>query len=351
MLAEAYWGGELGALEDGTVKNYRMFVGGFLEHEGLDLEGLYALHKAYVDDGDPRSNRVVPLLVAEYCRGLVDGGLSTGHAANVAGAVKHFFMSNSLPFPLRSRDLPRVVKVGSRVALVDEIRRWYELCAGANYERRNKAVLMVSKDLGFRASDVSGLDVEHVYGARVVERDGEVFRVFQPFTTKKMGVTAYPHWGPEAEDAVMKNLDGRRTGPLFMDRDGKRLTPAALCQIFHRLKKRTGTTKLTHHSLRKYHRTALEARMPESYVKKLQGKATDPYIHPEQTGELTEAYLSNYDAIRVFKSDRELEKKVKELESKHYEVEGMATRIADLERNQRLFIQLLDETKKRGLEL
>jgi len=330
-MAYQFWLDELSLLAKSTRINRILGLKHFLDHEGLDAEGLYRLHRGYVEDGDPRTDRVVPRMVAQYARVMVEEGYAAGTARLMAEAVSSFMEANSLPFPLRGRDLPPDNPKGKQVAPAAMILEWIHLCHGTFEPLRNQALIMVSKDLGFRASDVSKLSVEHMAEAEVREVNGSVFRVFKPYRTQKTGGVAYPHWGPEAEEAVQKYLGGRAEGPLFLDRGGRRLAAGSIIAIFMRLARHTGPSQVSHHSLRKFHRTALEAVMPESYVKKLQGKATDPYIHPEQTGELTAAYLKHYDVLRVYRSEHEYDALKDQLEEEREERGNLERRIRDLE--------------------
>lgn len=351
MSAVEYWEQELDNLAPGTASNYRYYVGLFMDYLGTDVEGLYELQRGYVSDGDPRSNRVIPLKLAKFIRQGIEDGWSTGFGANVANGVRHFFRANVLEFPFRASDIPAPAFSGSRVILRDEIARWLVLCAGCRFELRNRAITLVSKDVGFRVSDVARLTCRHVFEAQVIDTDQGRFRVFKPFRTLKRGVLAFPHWGPEAEEAVMLYLGDRREGPLFLSSFGKQMNAKTIGEIYRRFKKREGTPKLSHHSLRKFHRTALEARMPESYVKKLQGKKTDPYIHPEQTGELTEAYIRYYDAIRVYREAREVEHLKQELEAQREEHTDLERRLRDAERyieQQRIEQAVRRELDKQG---
>jgi len=348
---------ELANLAPGTALRYRKSVSGFVEHLGIELEELYQFHKQYLDDGDPRSDRVVPLKLATYIKGRVGVDWKPGTGHNTAVAVKHYFMANSLIFPLRPTDIPSAAHSGSRVIQNDEMLRWLELCVGSRSEFRNKAFTLATKDLGWRSSDMTRLNVEHVLEAQVIDTERGRFRVFKPFITQKRGVYAYPHWGPEAEEAVMLYLDGRTTGPLFLARENKRWDTNAIGALYNRFRKRMGEDKITHHSLRKFHRTKLESCIPESYVKKLQGKATDAYIQPEQTGELTKAYIENYDVLRVFTKDVELEAVKQELDK--YKVESDIVRLsqsemeAKIDRMEQLLVDVLnnpaalEETKRR----
>lgn len=325
-----YWDLELANLAPGTAHRYRKSVNGFVEHLGIELEELYQFHKEYLDDGDPRSDRVVPLKLATYIKGRVGVDWKPGTGHNVAVAVKHYFMANSLTFPLRPTDIPSAAHSGSRVIQIDEMLRWLELCVGSRSELRNKAFTLATKDLGWRSSDMTRLNVEHVLEAQVIDTERGRFRVFKPFITQKRGVYAYPHWGPEAEEAVMIYLDGRTTGPLFLARQNKRWDTNAIGALYNRFRKRMGKDKITHHSLRKFHRTKLESCIPESYVKKLQGKATDAYIRPEETGELTKAYIQNYDALRVFRDEQELDELRRQIQEDKEERDEMRREISDM---------------------
>ncbi len=80
------------------------------------------------------------------------------------------------------------------------------------------------------------------------------------------------------------------------------------------------------HSFRKTHRTLLESRMSESYVKKLQGKSTDPYIHPEQTGDLTRAYVEHYPVISL-DDNSEIRELRKEQQTRDEKVAALEARL------------------------
>ncbi len=195
----------------------------------------------------------------------------------------------------------------ARVILIDEIRTLLEFVAG-QFRIRNRAIIMMLKDTGLRRSDLSKMTVEDYLMARVISTERGDFKVFRPYPTTKTGEVAYVHIGPEAVEAVDKYLDGRSSGPLFLNRNGVQVYEGNMTMMVKRFARHLDNPdNVSPHSFRKTHRTLLEARMPESYMKKLQGKSTDPYIHPEQTGELTEAYIKHYDAITVFKEELELE--------------------------------------------
>jgi hypothetical protein len=141
--------------------------------------------------------------------------------------------------------------------------------------------------------------------------------VINHFLTLKTKEPAYVHLGPESCVTIDAYIGDRNNGPLFLDRTGKSMTDVALTMLIGRTASRLHKMdQISAHSFRKTHRTLLESRIPESYVKKLQGKATDTYIRPEETGELTRAYIENYDVLRVF-ADKQVLESVKQELSKY----------------------------------
>ena len=340
MKAYDYWLAELSLKSEATQANYLRYFNRYLEARGMTAEELYERQRAVMGDGDPRSNREVVLDVSRYVRGMVEEGYATGTAVKAAQAVQSFMRANGLVFVFHSGDLPRVVMSGSRVALVEELRELLDLMGGDRMRHRNRAIVMASKDLGFRDGDVRRLNLSHVEDAALV--DG--FRVFKPYVTEKTGEMAYPHWGPEAEAYVQTYLDERRgmsSGPLFQTEAGRRMGVGTLGAMVLKKARRAGQTGISHHSLRKFHRTALEARMPESWVKKLQGKATDPYVQPEHTGELTTAYIENYDALMIYGEEHELKQRLEELEQNRYEMQGMRAELQEIREQMALYRRLL----------
>lgn len=321
-MAYEYWLSELSLLAPKTQRNYKHYFNMYLEYAKQSPDELYQWQKRLLDDGDPRTNREVALNVAHCIRDLVEGEyqpnpdvdrLSSGTAAIVASSVRSFMKANGLVFPLSNRDIPKVNSNGSRVIMLDEIKQLWDV-VGNELKDRNRALLMVLKDTGLRVSDVVSLTCEMYYGSRVIETQQGTFRVLDQYTTIKTSEPAYIHLGPESCESVEVYLAGRRNGPLFLDRGGEPMSDEALTMLIRRTVSRLENMhKVSAHSFRKTHRTLLESRIPESYVKKLQGKSTDPYIHPEQTGELTKAYLENYDVLRVFKEKQELETVKQEL--------------------------------------
>lgn len=330
-------------LADSTRETHLYYFNEFTDWLGVSGEELYQWQRRLMDDGDPRSNRDIVRRFLEWGRLRMDvDDWSGGTVLRASYALKSFFTANALVFPIRPRDIPNYTVTGARVVMLDEIRTLFERIAG-QFHTRNRALIMVLKDTGLRRSDISRLNCEDYLGARVYEERGEVYRVIAEYVTQKTGELAWVHLGPEACNAVDEYLKDRDSGPLFLNRNGERMYEGVLTATIIRCARRhlDNPDHVSPHSFRKTHRTLLEAHIPESYVKKLQGKSTDPYIHPEQTGELTEAYIRHYDAIRVYRSKQQVEKlkaEVRETQSDYdtlrrkveaLEAENRARRIAD----------------------
>lgn len=311
-MAYQYWLDELSLLANNTQRNYKLYFHKYLDYAGVSAEELYQWQKRLLDDGDTRTNREVARNVAQCVADMVDDGYSTGTSVIIASAVRSFMTANGLAFPLTPKDLPKVNNDGSRVVLIDEIKQLWDV-VGNELKERNRALLMVLKDTGLRVSDIVQFTCEMYNNSKIINTEQGQFREFK-FITKKTSEPAYVHLGPESCEAIDLYLGERKNGPLFLDRSDQPMTDTALTMLIRRTASRLeGMESISAHSFRKTHRTLLEARIPESYVKKLQGKSTDPYIRPEETGELTNAYIENYDVLRVFTEKKELEKVKQEL--------------------------------------
>lgn len=173
---------------------------------------------------------------------------------------------------------------------------------------------MFGKDSGIRISDIALLDVmDYIDALDLVNEYGEPFKEFLPKHTKKTGSLAHIVIGPEAIKHVDEYLDERKKAgtygedtPLFLMQGGSRFTSGALTQMFKRMANKLGKDgkKRSAHSLRKFHQTMCESSMAKNWVKKLQGRtisdSTGVYSQPEfLPGELSGAYMSGYDKLRV----------------------------------------------------
>lgn len=331
-----------------TGKLYRRALHEFCNSIDVTPDELYDLHFKASKSEDPRMRGALPLKLSEFMRDLVKKGRAEGTARTYAKAVRSFFKVNRLEFELLPGEIPKAEHQGQRYIGADEIKMLLERVS-AEFWERNRALIMVLKDTGLRVSDVAGFDVEHFETADKILDDQGEFRVFNElYRIKKTRSWAYVHMGPEAVDKVKEYiaLDRRSSGPMFLDRDGKRIRALNITTILRRLcRKLNKGGKVSAHSLRKFHETQLEtAKMSDNWISKLQGrlirKSTGPYSKPEEaraesrpedTSVLTEAYIKAYPKLSVLSGP----------EVSREEVEDQKTRIKDLE------AQLEEERKLR----
>ena len=273
-MAYNYWQEELKSLAPTTKNGYMHYFKAFLTWLNVTPEELYLWQLRLNQDGDQRTNREIVHKFVEYYKiRIAKDGLKGSTIHRMSMSVQSFFASNNLEWPIRTRDLPPSNPVGARVILLDEIRKLWDLVSNEN-KLRNRAILMMLKDTGLRRGDITKMNVEDYLGSQVLKTDQGTFRVYKPYETENTGKLAYIHLGPECVDAVDNYLamEGRSSGPLFLDRKKKRLGAGSITMNIDRLSGYIDNgDKISPHSFRKTHRTLLEARMPESYVKKLQG--------------------------------------------------------------------------------
>jgi integrase len=329
------WLNYLESKAEGTRRIYIRSFMGFLERWNLDADLFYEDVRKAVKNRyeDPRPFRVIQSKVQNYLAELKRSGKSASTCKQVYKAVRSFLEAQGIDgFSLKAKDKPRGESNGQRLILPDQIRKIYDK-AGMEFQVRNRAILLFQKDSGLRVSDTVNLNVSDYQDVEVFyNNDGEYFKAFAPFKTKKMSVIAHIHIGPESIQAIDNYLKDRqrnnvattRTSPLFLMRRDKRFTADAMTALLKRLSgKLEKSRKISAHSLRKFHTTMLESEMPRSYVAKLQGKKVSgsmgPYERPEDIpGELMKHYMAGYDRIRVFKpstEDLEARKKLSNIET------------------------------------
>lgn len=357
--AQEYWERHLNKKDPDTSKGYRNHFDRFLERTGLSAEALYEMQKRAEAAEDPRENGDVADLVVEHMKWLEAEGLKAGTIKNFVTAMNVFFSVNKCDgFEISKEDIPFADHDGQHVITKAQLRKVWDRTS-EEFKIRNRAMIMLAKDIGLRIGDVAEitvreyLEAEDLAGQKFPVEDngreimfrGDGFkRWVKPIVTRKMKRNAYTHIGPESVEAVDAYIEERqiRSGKkypvthqsrtemrnypiydvdqkLFLGRNGRPLSKEALGQQFERMC--VDYAKISAHSFRKFHRTMLEgAGMPEAWVKKLQGKAASVYSQPEKTGHLTGKYIQCYHALRAFyKDDQEvnnLQEKVMELEEK-----------------------------------
>lgn len=345
------WMQDLRTLSTGTVDSYLLNFRKFHERWGVEPEELYRMRIEDLKSEDTRDHNRIERMVKTQMSEMISAGFAASTSRGIMKAMKSFFESQNQELRFRKRDTPKGAYNGQRAVtteivliMYDNMVFWYKL--------RNRALLLSLKDTGLRISDLAALNVGDYLRARIIVNEAEeTFRVFEdPQITQKMKIPAYIHLGPESVAAIDEYLQSRRDEgdeltpdrPLFTQpketksvmEKGDRITKNAFTGIFERLKKWLPNKghKISAHSLRKFHRTRLEgAGMPESWVKKLQGKKASVYSQPEHTGELTQKYIDCYDALRIFGEQALVQKLKKEAEALRRLTKDQAKTIKELE--------------------
>ena len=252
-------------------------------------------------------------------------GMAASTCRMLNKAVNFFLKSQGLNLKVEAEDKPKGEYIGKRMMTPEEIRTLWD--SPGTFRLRNRGLLAFGKDGGLRVDDIAAQNVGHYAAAETKHNlDGEPFKVFKPYETRKEGIIAHIHIGPEAVEAIDAYLEYRRgrgetlskRSPLFaVGLSGqpasanlapvRRYTREQLSHFFRHWRDRCGLPQeVSGHSLRKFHLTMLQtARVPDTWIAKLQGKSTKTafgvYSQPEELpGELTRAYISAYDKLRIF---------------------------------------------------
>ena len=334
---------ELSTKSEHTREVYLLYFNNFIERWDIsDAEELFELRKDSLTSSDPRDRKKVERMVKTYMAEMHREGYAAGSCRQVSKAVGSFLESQGLDLKLKAKDKPKGTYNGQRLALVEHIQEMWDY-APTETKQKTRAQLMFLKDSGLRISDLANFNLVDYVDAETIEVNGEAFKIFWPTKTQKTAEIAHIHIGPEAVQAVEEYLKVRekwkprkgkedRLEPLFLNRFGQRFDAASIGMVFLRIGRRIGK-KLSAHSLRKFHKTTLEgAGVPEQWIKKLQGKAADVYLKPEESGKLTEAYIEAYDSLRVFGKQASAQV-----------LDNQAQRIAELERQ-------LEEERRKNVE-
>jgi len=307
------WMRKLSRKSPATVRSYTSHMKAFLESRGLTCEGLYALIVEGRENGEPRDQTEVEDLILDYMDAMVGKGYAPATARMFLCAVRSFAKANKVDLRISPEDIPKGRGVGSRIVEAADIAEIYDKMpyhpAYPLNRGRNRGILLTLKDAGLRIGDVARLDVKDFEDADFKEFGGEEFCEFDPIITQKLKVPATVILGPESIGAIreyLKKRGARRGEPLFTMDGGERVTGGAITSFFKRQKTKLDRGKrVSAHSMRKFHQTMLEFRVPKNWVAKLQGRkigdSTAAYSHPEDLpGELIRAYADSYNRLRVF---------------------------------------------------
>lgn len=199
--------------------------------KGLDLFSLHRIHlevfMRYL--ADDRQNSATTILhrigtIAQFFELAVDDGLSVKNPTRLLKLPKRPPI-DSASKALSSRDYERLV--------------W----AAAESNPTEYALVLTMGMCGLRVSPACSLDVET---ATVVDQAHRMF----VFVTKG-GETQRVPQPPAVTQAVDRAIAGRTTGPLFLRRDGSRMTRSSALKVMTRLAKAAGINQpVTNHTLR-----------------------------------------------------------------------------------------------------
>ena len=329
------WEQDLQTKSEATRYNYRRYFSKFLERWAIgDGEELYAMRRADLASEDTRDHENVQRMVKVFMAEMFQQGYAAGTCRTVSKAVVSFFESQGLPLRIKAKDKPQGFENGQRMALAENIRKMWDY-APAETRLKTRAQLMFLKDSGIRVSDLAPLNIGDYSEAREVKVNEQRFKAFEARGTEKTGAPAYIHIGPETVQAVDLYLEERGeedpTKPLFVDRFRKRFRAQTLSMVFYRLGLKAGKN-VSGHSLRKFHTTQLQsAGLHDSWIKKLQGKSVGgsmgPYSRPEESGDLTPAYVEAYSKLKVFGEVISAEK----MDQQNETIEELRTQLQDYE--------------------
>lgn len=325
---------ELASKADATKKSYVPNFNRFLKRWDLTAGLLYEMRKRDQVSSEPVDRKRIEGMVKTSMKEMTKNGYKASSASMIGKAVSSFLSTMDMDLKLKSKDKPQGEVKGKRAATKTQILLIYNAMVYRFY-LRNRALLLIEKDSGLRASDISTMDYGYwLLAETILNKNGESFKVFDPELTQKMKVLAYIHLGPESVAAIEEYLNDRQDegeiltedSPLFINSDGYRLTADRISHIVRYRCKKLKLRNISGHSNRKFHKTRLEGTgMAKDWINKLQGKKADEYSLPEDDPSnkypgfsmLTERYINGYYALRVLEKpidERENERLREELE-------------------------------------
>jgi integrase len=349
-----------------TRRNYEYGLNMFKASSGLDKIQLLKLAQRNISD--------VKLLVGEAMAAAIKAGKKRSTADIIAKSVAFYLRAFNVPFDMSEEYRPRVITHGSKAMKKEHLREIWDSFT-PDFQKRNRAILMLMKDSGLRVSDVANLTAEQYWEAEEVKNGAsERFRIFEVSDTQKTGDLAHIHIGPEAVVAIENYLEGRRNGPIFLRMVGGRsqgkkieprtdggMDPKAITEIYINLKNRRDLKqsykKISAHSTRKYHFSALQ-HLGENAVRWLQGKSTSEYWD-ETPPNFPQAYIDSYESLRVFGSevvkdmerDKAQEKAQNEIERLKLQLRKEGEKIGEAKERSNLFEELHRAQEKETAKL
>jgi len=301
------WMEEMASLADNTQIAYLRAFNTVAEEWNMNPEEMFAQKMRELKSEDPRDRMGTEKRINKFMKKLEDAGISPEGARMIKKAMNSFYSAQGLILLYKRRKNKKNGHKGQRAISRDSIRMLIET-NGIRNMQKNAALYNILNDSGLRVSDIANMTVGAYREAEtVLNEQEEPFKVFDPDRTRKTGVVAYIHLGPEAAKRVDAYLAYREErgeiltddSPLFIDREGRQYTEKRLSNTISTTCRLRGLRRTSAHSFRKRHKTQLERYMPLNWVLMLEGKTYNEYSAPTED-ELTEAYIKNYHAIRVY---------------------------------------------------
>ncbi|MBU0964700.1 hypothetical protein KKC06_06700, partial [Patescibacteria group bacterium] len=157
--AQEYWERHLNKKDPDTSKGYRKHFDRFLERTGLSAEELYEMQRRAEAAEDPRDNGEVAELVVEHMKWLEAEGLKAGTVKNFVTAMNVFFKINKCDgFEISKEDIPFADHDGQHVITKAQLRKVWDRTS-EEFKIRNRAMIMLAKDIGLRIGDVAEITV------------------------------------------------------------------------------------------------------------------------------------------------------------------------------------------------
>ena len=328
-----YFQGALADLAPNTQKQYSRQLNEFLDFMNMTPDELFnAQLKAY-QSNNPRDMMRIPRKLRKFQeKRMEEEGISGYYATGYYDAIKKFFKSNALPF--EGNRLTADSGNGWPYISHEEIRTIVEVTGNAML----RTAIVFGKDAALRVGDMVKLPVSII---QPILDDPELEWFTFEWKQEKTKRYAYPVVGPEGIKYIRTWMDWRRRKGINCAPDaalfckvrgepGGYMATSTLSTTFSRARNKAGLGDRddppVFHSLRKFHKTNLEAAMIHtSWVNVFQGRkgvgSGQIYTVPPDE-ERIEMFQRGYDRLRLYGGSKNLEK---ELEMAKKERRAMAS--------------------------
>ena len=222
------------------LKQFGEFLGKVLKKDSLSVEDIH---------------KIDHITIRAFLSNLCDRGISKSSLARKISALRTFFnylcrdsgmMSNPgkmVSTPKKDRKLPRFLSV-------DEMDRLLKSPAGTDVlSVRDKAILETFYSSGLRIGEIVSINIEDInFAERLirVKGKGRKERIVPVGSKAVEAIKEYLKASSETRDAESHNSGP----PLFLNKNGKRITTRSVHRIVEKYKKLSGLWDMTPHSIR-----------------------------------------------------------------------------------------------------